>query len=178
MALLTALVVGAAVVVFLITPCVVLACLLSDRATDAVGRVFGAGRSLAGRAWRAALTGPIGRHWSLVRLVRALGLPTHLEPAESARPARPPIAQVAADLRRLGRLRNGVATRSMVWFTAVRRAYDDRLGVACEQLEITQYLDELTGIDLDIERLRVEGELRAAGLVWTDIEAHEGHGHW
>ena len=79
-----------------------------------------------------------------------------------------PIELVAADLRRLGRQRLGIAMRSQVWFTAVHRAYDDRLCVACGQLGIEQHLGELTGIDLDLERVRVEGLLLAAGLAFRD----------
>ena len=80
-------------------------------------------------------------------------------------PDGPPIEQIAADLRRLGRQRLGVATRSTVWFVAVQRAYDDRLRLACRSLGIDQHLDDLDGVDLEIERLRIEGELLAAGLV-------------
>ena len=46
----------------------------------------------------------------------------------------------------------------------MQRAYDDRLSLACLELEIPQHLRELTGVDLEIERVRVEGELEAAGL--------------
>ncbi len=99
--------------------------------------------------------------WTARRLARRAGLPTT---AVHTRPAGPPIEQIAADLRRLGRQRIGVATRSPVWFAAVQRAYDDRLSLACLELEIAQHLRELTGVDLEIERVRVEGELEAAGL--------------
>jgi hypothetical protein len=95
------------------------------------------------------------------RMARRTGLPTS---AADAKPAGPPIEQIAADLRRLGRQRIGVATRSPVWFAAVQRAYDDRLSLACLELEIPQHLRELTGMDLEIERVRIEGELQAAGL--------------
>jgi hypothetical protein len=76
----------------------------------------------------------------------------------------PPIETIAIDLRRLHSQRYGVAQRSRVWFTAVERAYDERLGLACERLAIEAHLEELTGIDREIERVRVEGELEAAGL--------------
>jgi hypothetical protein len=91
--------------------------------------------------------------------------------AAAAKPAGPPIEQVAADLRRLGRQRTGVATRSPVWFAAVQRAYDDRLCLACQELEIAEYLRELTGTDLDIERVRVQGMLQAAGLRLESVDA-------
>jgi hypothetical protein len=79
-------------------------------------------------------------------------------------PAGPPFEEVAADLRRLARQRAEVAPRSPVWFAAVHRAYDERLRVACRELRIAEHLHELEGIDLEIERLRVEGLLQAAGL--------------
>jgi len=85
-------------------------------------------------------------------------------------PVGPPIEQIAADLRRLGRQRLGVATRSTVWFTAVQRAYDDRLRMACRSLAIEQHLDELRGVDLEIERVRVEGELAGAGLMLGPVD--------
>ena len=88
-------------------------------------------------------------------------------------PAGPPIEQLAGDLRRLNRLRIGVATRSPVWFNAVQRAYDEALRVACVQLGIDHYLDEVSGVDLEVERLRVEGELQRAGLVLRDAGAQQ-----
>ena len=45
------------------------------------------------------------------------------------------------------------------------RAYDERLRLACRCLEVPEHLAELEGIDLEIERVRVEGELIGAGLV-------------
>jgi hypothetical protein len=90
--------------------------------------------------------------------------------AKAPVPQGPPIEQLAGDLRRLNRLRVGVATRSPVWFNAVQRAYDDALRVACVQLGIDQYLDEVSGVDLEVERLRVEGELQRAGLALRDTK--------
>ncbi|HET6212017.1 MAG TPA: hypothetical protein VFE14_03985, partial [Micromonosporaceae bacterium] len=88
-------------------------------------------------------------------------------------PVGPPIEQLAADLRRLGRQRLGIATRSTVWFTAVQRAYDDRLRLACRSLDIEQHLDELDGLDLDIERVRVEGELVIAGVSLGPVDVDQ-----
>jgi hypothetical protein len=78
---------------------------------------------------------------------------------------RPTIEQIAADLRRLHTQRLGVAGRSQVWQRAVGQAYDERLRLACACLGLAEHLCELEGVDLEIERLRVEGELQAAGLV-------------
>nr|WP_173042823.1 hypothetical protein [Phytohabitans flavus] len=76
----------------------------------------------------------------------------------------PSIQQIAADLRRLDRQRFGVATRSKVWHAAVLLAYDDRLRLASRCLGVCEHLETLEGVDLEIERVRVEGELEAAGL--------------
>lgn len=77
----------------------------------------------------------------------------------------PTIEQIAADLRRLHTQRLGVGGRSRVWQSAVRQAYDERLRLACACLGVAEHLRDLEGVDLEIERLRVEGELQAAGLV-------------
>ncbi|MFC0526696.1 hypothetical protein [Phytohabitans kaempferiae] len=76
----------------------------------------------------------------------------------------PSIQQIAADLRRLDRHRLGIATHSKVWHAAVLLAYDDRLRLASRCLGVPEHLDELEGVDREIERVRVEGELEAAGL--------------
>ncbi|MEV6694473.1 hypothetical protein AB0M35_23660 [Micromonospora sp. NPDC051196] len=78
------------------------------------------------------------------------------------RPDRRPLEQLAADLRCLRRDRVGGA--AVVWHSSVLDAYDDRLRLACRALGITEHLAELAGIDRQIERVRIEGELDAAGL--------------
>jgi hypothetical protein len=83
----------------------------------------------------------------------------------SIRSGRPSIEQVAAELRRLDRQRQiGPAHGSEKWLVAVLRAYDEWLQVACGCLGISQHLSTLHGVDREIERLRMEGELTAAGL--------------
>ncbi|MGC5032904.1 hypothetical protein [Micromonospora sp. DT229] len=77
-------------------------------------------------------------------------------------PDRRPLEQLAADLRCLRRNRLGGA--AVVWHSSVLDAYDDRLRRACRALGITEHLVELTGIDRQLERVRIEGELDAAGL--------------
>ncbi|GIF65497.1 hypothetical protein Ais01nite_35320 [Asanoa ishikariensis] len=84
---------------------------------------------------------------------------------------RPTIEQIAADLQRLGRQRLGIAQRSQIWQTAVLRAYDEQLRLACACLGVDQHLSELVGVDLEIERVRVEGELQAAGMTLPTAEA-------
>jgi len=110
----------------------------------------------------------LARRWRLMRVARVVD---EVADARGARPVGPPIEQVAGDLRRLNRLRESVATRSRVWFVAVQEAYDEGLRTACAQLGIEEHLDELSGIDLEVERLRVEGELQRAGLVLRNASA-------
>lgn len=112
----------------------------------------------------------LGRRWRLSRLARELD---DVGRAGQPRALGPPIEQVAGDLRRLNRLRGSVATRSRVWFVAVQEAYDEGLRVACAQLRIEEHLDGLAGMDLGLERLRVEGELQRAGLVLRDAGAQQ-----
>jgi hypothetical protein len=101
---------------------------------------------------------------TLQRLDRMLGNQTADYLAALDERRQPSIEQIAADLRRLDRQRLGVATQSRVWHAAVRRAYDDRLRLASRCLGVAEHLDQLDGVDLEIERVRVEGELQAAGL--------------
>ena len=80
-------------------------------------------------------------------------------------PGRPSIEHAAAELRRLDWQRqNGSTAGSEMWLVAVLRAYDEWLQVACGCLGISQHLSALDGIDRQIERVRMEGELTAAGL--------------
>jgi hypothetical protein len=46
--------------------------------------------------------------------------------------------------------------------------YDEALAAACRCLNISEHLADVSGLDLEIERLRVEGALAAAGLRLTD----------
>lgn len=77
----------------------------------------------------------------------------------------PSIEQIAFDLRRLDRQRRcGPTLSSERWREAVVRAYDVRLCLACHRLGLTEHLQPLEGLDRDIERVRIEGQLQAAGL--------------
>ncbi len=104
-----------------------------------------------------------GQAGALIRLDEKLRdtdpavLPARLGPA--------PIEWLARDLRRLDRQRRGgVTLESVRWQAAVMRAYDERLCLACECLGVTENLRPLDGLDREIERVRVEGALEAAGL--------------
>ncbi|HET6532011.1 MAG TPA: hypothetical protein VFH03_15580 [Actinoplanes sp.] len=77
----------------------------------------------------------------------------------------PPLEQVAAELHRLARERNtGTTYGSKRWLTARATAYDEWLQVACRHLDVRHHLPTLDGLDRDLERLRIEAELNAAGL--------------
>jgi hypothetical protein len=77
----------------------------------------------------------------------------------------PPIEEIAQDLRRLHRQRNAGPTReSQLWLADVQRAYDERLCLACECLGLAEHLALLDGLDRELERVRVESELQAAGV--------------
>jgi hypothetical protein len=78
----------------------------------------------------------------------------------------PPVEQIAAELRRLDRQRrHGLSNESEKWSAAVASAYDAWLLAACRRLNISEHLSSLAGIDRDIERVRVEGQLQTAGLI-------------
>jgi hypothetical protein len=87
-----------------------------------------------------------------------------MPPVPTPRPA-PCVEQIAADLRRLDRLRQSRVTAcSQLWRADIERAYDTRLRMASECLGVAEHLTNLRGLDLDIERLRVVSELESAGL--------------
>ncbi|MBO0870746.1 MAG: hypothetical protein J2P15_19490 [Micromonosporaceae bacterium] len=115
----------------------------------------------------------VRRGWAERRLAHRAGLRMHrgVLRRTTAAPAGPPIEKLAADLRRLARQRVGIATHSPVWAAAVTHAYDDRLATACRELEIPEHLGELAGLDLEIERVRVEGLIEAAGLGLPSVDA-------
>jgi hypothetical protein len=78
----------------------------------------------------------------------------------------PAIEQIAYDLQRLDHQRRSDLTRSSkVWLAAVQDAYDTRLQIACRRLGVDEHLQPLAGVDREIERLRVESRLEAAGLM-------------
>jgi hypothetical protein len=75
------------------------------------------------------------------------------------------IDELVADLRRLDRQRrSSPTTESVLWLAAVLRAYDQRLAMASRSLGLTEHLTQLDGMDREIERIRVEGLLHAAGI--------------
>lgn len=80
-----------------------------------------------------------------------------------------PIEEVAANLRRVRRLVTTDAHRSAAQQIGNRLAYDRVLAQACDMLGVPHDLEQQSsGIDRDIERLRLEAELERAGVVITD----------
>ncbi|GGM33508.1 hypothetical protein GCM10011608_17520 [Micromonospora sonchi] len=110
-------------------------------------------------------------HWRERRLISRLNravdadkIAGRVDLAALDRADRRPLERIAADLRCLRRDRIGGTGPAAVWHSGVLDAYDDRLRLACRALGITEYLAELAGVDRQLERVRVEGELDAAGL--------------
>ncbi len=163
----------ATLLALLLLPCMLALAIFADVVLDRAERVL---RGSAGR-WRS-------RHQAY-RLERRTGLDPgllhrllHRHPEPNVKPAGPPFEELVADLRRLARQRIEVAHRSPIWYNAVHRAYDDRLSLACRELEIPEELHELEGFDLEVERLRVEGQLEAAGLRLTIADTDHWQDSW
>jgi hypothetical protein len=107
---------------------------------------------------------PIAGFWAALRLP-ALG--RAVRQRRSAEPPRhPPIQALAADLRRVHRLLAEFAPGTpMARRLGTRQAYDALLVEACGAVDIEQRLAELPeGVEREVERLRIEDSLRAAGL--------------
>jgi hypothetical protein len=139
-------VLGAAVTTLLALPCALVALMRADEAAMR-------------RAWSRR---PAEETQALHALDRAMqaGDCAVLDDAPA-----PALDEIAKDLRRLDRQRkDGPACESQLWLAAVQRAYDERLCVACRCLGVAEHLQPLAGIDREIERVRVEGELQAAGI--------------
>ncbi|MGH3655973.1 MAG: hypothetical protein ACRDUA_04895 [Micromonosporaceae bacterium] len=88
------------------------------------------------------------------------------------------IEQVASDLRDLSRaleaLRGLKDPGAEVRREALRRAYETRLQDACRSLDVDEHLDDLVGMDREIEILRIEGVLVSEGLVLRTGQRHRG----
>ncbi|WBB77848.1 hypothetical protein O7606_16410 [Micromonospora sp. WMMD882] len=107
------------------------------------------------------------RRRTIARLDRAVGADSivrGIDLTEFDRDGRRPLEEIAADLRRLRAYRVGRGGRPIVWPLLLIEAYDDRLRLACRYLGVPEHLADLDGVDREIERVRVEGELHAAGL--------------
>ena len=88
------------------------------------------------------------------------------------------IEQIASDLRGLSRaleaLQGLTDPGSEVRREALRRAYETRLQDACRSLDVEEHLDDLAGLDREIEKLRIEGVLVSEGLVLRSGQRHRG----
>jgi hypothetical protein len=156
------LVLAAALVVLLCLPCIVAVIICADELFDRAA--WTRRRRREDRALR-RLDRSLDTAGQLTEPDRSNG--TVPAPRVAAGPA---IEQIAADLRRLDRQRHGgVTTGSATWLAAVLRAYDDRLTLASRCLGVSEHLHLLEGIDREIERVRVEGQLQAAGLALRSV---------
>lgn len=80
-------------------------------------------------------------------------------------PAHPPIEDTAARLRELAAALADTSADAVLRRAELTDRYDLALRQACATMDVPQYLTRLSGADADMERLRLEGELEAAGLV-------------
>ena len=145
-------VLSAALLTLLFLPCLVAAVLCAD------GVVPGRAWPVPGRAR------PGGDDRALRRVDRALRGDAEIPPPSEWEG--PPFEVIACDLRRLGHQRvTGLNLGSVKWQAAVLQAYDQRLSLACRCLGLDEPPGNPSkGMDRDLERLRVESALQAAGL--------------
>lgn len=79
------------------------------------------------------------------------------------------LERLTADLRRLRALVSSDEHQSAAHQLGHRLAYDRVLTDICAMLDISHDLHpELSGLDRDIERIRIEADLERAGVVLTD----------
>ncbi|MGC4804718.1 hypothetical protein [Micromonospora sp. DT233] len=113
----------------------------------------------------------------LDRAVEADALTAGVDLTEFDRPDRRSLQQIAADLRIFAGHRAAPGRRAAIWHAGLLDAYDEHLRAACRCLGITEHLGELTGVDRQIERVRVEGALHAAGLTLPAARAPHRERH-
>ena len=110
------------------------------------------------------------RAWE-VRLARGVVRRVRRPPAAAVVPVRRPIEDVAADVRRLRAAFERPGLRFAKW-EGTRLAYDAALAEAADSLEIPHLLLVMApGVELDVERGRVEWLLRESGLLLHDRAA-------
>lgn len=114
--------------------------------------------------WVVLRLGAIAR--GILRVLRFLRLVP--KPKPEPPPPRVPLEKITADLCRLSTaIRDVPPEASRARKHGLLLAYDDVLGKAALALDEPHVLGELTlGMDRDLERLRLEGALRRAGLVF------------
>jgi len=87
-------------------------------------------------------------------------------------PVGPPLEKIATDLRRIGSARRETSLGSL-GYTILTTQYDKQLANGCRALGLDHRIYDLSGFDLDMERLRVEGALSDTGLVLTDADIEQ-----
>lgn len=105
--------------------------------------------------------------WVILRVPRGFdSVGAYLRRRRGPTPAAPPIERLAADLRRVHRaLADFPPGTPNVRRRAAKEAYDALLAQACVAVDVPHRLDALPeGMDRELERLRVEDALRAAGV--------------
>jgi hypothetical protein len=88
-------------------------------------------------------------------------------------PVGPPVEKIATDLRRIGAAR-AEAQPGSLGYTILTTQYDKHLVHGCRALCIDHHLEDLSGIDLDLERLRVEAALVGGGLALGGSDVEQG----
>lgn len=99
---------------------------------------------------------------------RRLGQRLHLLPPEPPTPFGPEFEHLVETLRRLGpRVRHPSHGAAATRQRGIVAAYDQALVDLAVALDIETDLDELAdGFDHDVERMRIEDALQAAGVLW------------
>ena len=87
-------------------------------------------------------------------------------------PVGPPLEKIATDLRRIDSARRETSLGSL-GYTILTTQYDKQLANGCRALGVDHHIYDLGGFDLDMERLRVQGALREAGMVLDDADIEQ-----
>jgi hypothetical protein len=87
-------------------------------------------------------------------------------------PVGPPLEKIATDLRRIAAARRETTLGSL-GYTILTTQYDKQLANGCRALGLDHGLYDLCGLDLDLERVRVECALVDAGMVLTDADIEQ-----
>jgi hypothetical protein len=114
-----------------------------------------------------AVIAPSLLFWGLLRVPRMVDAAgAYLRRRRGPAPSCPPIERLAADLRRVRRiLAEFPPGTPAIRRRATRQAYDALLVQACAAVDVPHRLDTLAeGVDREVERLRVEEALCAAGV--------------
>ncbi len=113
----------------------------------------------------------------LDQAVGADALTRGIDLTEFDRVGRRSLQEIAADLHLFAGHRISPGGRAMIWHAGILDAYDEHLRAACRCLGLTEHLGELAGVDRQIERVRVEGTLHAAGLTLPAARAPHRQRH-